>query len=1438
MKKQFLFASLFFACLTVFAQVENLTHATATSSSVRLDLREGFGGRVVRGTVALSAEEGAVTCDGKAVGTSWDTTKLSEGWHTLKCGSRTEQACVRNDAGIAFEEGRLTGNTTWNGSAVHVVRNDVYVPSGITLTLTEGAVVKFAEDSRIIVEYGGKISVQGSEDAPVLFAMAGDDAVGGDTDLCEEELEPVYSARIYCYETNGWADNGWLVSSRVVISVLPNLAVKPVRAMRQGGNVRIPVTVSGTRNTPFWVAWEAVDGTAKYGVDYAAKQGKVTWSSTSAGVAYIEIPLTDDAPEGEASFLVRLVRACGANIQTAEAEVTLYDNADSEFDALVHAAATSVPVRLDLRDDLGGRAVRGTIPMYNAEGTVLLDGEPLGDSWNTTALADGWYGLAWGGETTEVAVINDAEISLEEGRLTGNTTWDNSAVRLVRNDVYVPSGVTLTITEGTTVKFAEDSRIIVENGGKLQMNGSEDAYVQFAMATDDGYAGDTDMRDEEVELPSYSVIYCYSSGTVADNGFVASRGLVVSTTYPSVYLHSALAQEESGEVYLALTLSGTRKSSFYIEWEATNGTATYGEDYTLSSGKVTWTSTDNGTKYIRIPLVAGNLSEDEETFSVRLVASGGANLDDRDATVTIRKTADYEVNDLTWSEGLAEKARLDLRDGFGGSIVRGNVGVSQEEGSVSLDGQTLGENWDTASLADGWYELVCGENAREVVVLNDAEVSLEEGRITANTTWDGTAVHLVRNDIYIPKNVTLTLTDGAAVKFAENTRIIVENGGKVSVQGSVEAPVQFALATDDTYGGDTDLRDGEMDVPSNSLIYCYNTSNGWTDNGYFALRQMTMNTLPTIAIHNSRAVEHEGFVAIPVTVSGTRKAAFSVDWSAHDNTAKLGDDYTKASGTLSWSSTDNGTRYIEIPLVSDENKESLEAFTVTLDASYATNVGNALSTVSIFENDAILPADAVYACATYDYDEPTDLDERTDLFSRLAREVETLRYSTEWTENDHASAVRVTSQLDEEGIVPSDLYVSESGETDGTVDWNTYSLETGRYLLAHETLDERGGLLERLETNFFINREVIVHEGRLTGDETWDASFVHVVRGNVIVPAGVLLTISDGAIVKFQDGCGIVAKLGSVVDCKGATFTHIADDSVGGDTNLDGLGSVVSYDAYTLGGDGTVRMDSACKLLCKSATLPSGTLNRDTRLSGNLVYRATGNLTIARGITLTIDPGAVLKFNAGQGITVNGKLEALGTRAQPIVFTSIKDDAHGGDTNQDGSNTWPEEGDWVGVAVNGGEVVMDNVVMEWGGYGQFTNQGDAMLRCNSGSVTLDNSRLAHSLLRLVSAVGTVNISNSVLEHGRFGIDGSATVINCVLAYCGDWTLSGSGNVVNSIFYETASSSGYSSDYSCFYNAGRQLEGTGNLMVDPLFNDASNGDFTLKATSPCIDAADG
>ncbi|MBQ3097438.1 MAG: chitobiase/beta-hexosaminidase C-terminal domain-containing protein [Kiritimatiellae bacterium] len=91
-----------------------------------------------------------------------------------------------------------------------------------------------------------------------------------------------------------------------------------------------------------------------------------------------------------------------------------------------------------------------------------------------------------------------------------------------------------------------------------------------------------------------------------------------------------------------------------------------------------------------------------------------------------------------------------------------------------------------------------------------------------------------------------------------------------------------------------------------------------------------------------------------------------------------------------------------------------------------------------------------------------------------------------------------------------------------------------------------------------LNRPVVAG-GRLTADELWTTDTVHVVRHNVVVPAGVTLTVDPEAIVKFTEEARIVVEEGGRWVAKGAHFAEIADDEwIDGDTNLDGTNSVAT----------------------------------------------------------------------------------------------------------------------------------------------------------------------------------------------------------------------------------------------------------------------------------------
>lgn len=89
--------------------------------------------------------------------------------------------------------------------------------------------------------------------------------------------------------------------------------------------------------------------------------------------------------------------------------------------------------------------------------------------------------------------------------------------------------------------------------------------------------------------------------------------------------------------------------------------------------------------------------------------------------------------------------------------------------------------------------------------------------------------------------------------------------------------------------------------------------------------------------------------------------------------------------------------------------------------------------------------------------------------------------------------------------------------------------------------------------------------------------------------------------------------------------------------------------------------------------------------------------------SLEIQAGAIVKFTEqGSSLTLgsDGVLKAEGTASSPVVFTSIKDDSRGGDSNEDGENTSPARADWSQIDLNGESGSFEYCHFYYGGSGQ------------------------------------------------------------------------------------------------------------------------------------------
>jgi caspase domain-containing protein/CARDB protein/parallel beta helix pectate lyase-like protein len=376
-----------------------------------------------------------------------------------------------------------------------------------------------------------------------------------------------------------------------------------------------------------------------------------------------------------------------------------------------------------------------------------------------------------------------------------------------------------------------------------------------------------------------------------------------------------------------------------------------------------------------------------------------------------------------------------------------------------------------------------------------------------------------------------------------------------------------------------------------------------------------------------------------------------------------------------------------------------------------------------------------------------------------------------------------------------------------------------------------------------------------------------------IVAAGVTLTIEPGAVVKFHAGRGITVRDGGTLDAPATetdpiVITMLTDDSIAGDTNRDGSASR-PYPGQSKGikvlGAGQFNSTPFVELRYIVVN-HAGTIAADQVWSGSQVHRVVGNLVVPDGVTLTIEPGAIVKMNDDLTITVEagGQLLAEGTVGEPITVTSIHDDTIGGDTTGNGSATTPGPGNWLGIYADGGHAELDHVRVYYaggslGGYdmsaavrnlsGGTLNVNACLVqdaffdgfRTQGGLVTITNTIIVDADRAISAAGSNLEVVNCTLDGNRIGVQihGSpATIANTIISnsleYGIDWDM---GATAPTVRYSNVWGSG-TADFHNHFGEPDPVPGTdGIISGDPLYVDRAAGIYELGAGSPALDAAD-
>ena len=798
---------------------------------------------------------------------------------------------------------------------------------------------------------------------------------------------------------------------------------------------------------------------------------------------------------------------------------------------------------------------------------------------------------------------------------------------------------------------------------------------------------------------------------------------------PELSVADVMVDEGDGTAEFTVTLDVASGETVTVGYATSNGTAEAGSDYTAKSGTLT-IAAGQTSKDIEVALADDSLSEENEDFTLTLSNASNAGIDVGTATATItdnESTPTLTIADAKATEGGAVSFTVTLDPASSSDVT---VGYATANGTATSDSAdpdgadytapaSGAELTISASQTSGTISIATGDDA--VFEVDETfTVTLASPSSNAVLGTQKTATGTIENNDAASTDTALkalTITAAGSDVTLLPTFAVEEHNYRASVDNtvasvSVAAEANHRKATVAIIEG-TDLAFGE-----NTLTLRVTAEDGITTQDYTvtvtrALPALTWESQSTLSLD-----EDAGAVELTVTLTPASSDQVTVDYATLAAGATAGEDYTQASGTLTFAAGET-QKTTTVTILDDTLYETGSVNGVLVELSNATGTAELVggtTTIYLQIQDNESPPTATMENVTVDegagtmaftlsltHGIDTDIEYSAGARGLGGTATERVDYAAFFSETGSVNLkmpARQTSATFAVTILDDDVH-----EADETISMRWIRIGSA---VATGSIDVTGTITNDDERGVEVSATTLtVPEGAnatytvvLTSQPTGDVTVTPSVSGSsevTVSPSPLTFTASTWAQAQT-----VTVSAGQDADAAADTAT-IGHAVSGGDYGVNSVTAgdiaVTVDDDETVSTEVTLTVDPAAVDEGDSATTVTvtGTLNGGARAAATVVTVSVGapvdgavegtDYTTVNGFTLTIDAGLTTGTQtftlapadddideADKTLTVAGSTTAAGFTVNPTAVTIADDDERGVEVSAT-ELTVPEGGD-------------------------------------------------------------------------------------------------------------------------------------------------------------------